>query len=266
MVDDTALERQTELPIWSPIVWAPRQRRVAIGGMFLLIGAFALVACAYLLWGTRRLALGAFVPLGMTLDSLGIMLLCYVFWYPYRHGRHLRSDYEQLWVGAYGMFGVGGTLALIFLPFQIVGALVLLSGSESWDLFTALAYSLPVGICLLVSFGLTMFIQQHRLRPLLAPSVTGALDGAPVSRIHIVLRWIVMVLAQSGWLIIGGAWVITTNVTESASAASTPFMGRQIPVSVQLPIIVFASAAAFMLVAVLVEVIDRPHPPSPTHI
>ncbi len=227
-------------PLWEPTDWTPRQRTAAICALVLLALTYGLLAVTSAHWGTAPLAQNALIPIGLTLLCPGTTLLTYVYWYAYKHGHNSVGDHASSAMTAYVMLVLAGLVALVTLALQLVGAtLGAMAGWSYWLYYGSISYLAPVAVCLLISVFLTLGERILPWRPTRDAAAPGSALGAPVTGARLGLRWVVMLLAQNPWVLLGAP----LYALEALSAPLPPTETS----------IVLGAASVFFLVAALAE-------------
>ena len=254
-------------PLWEPTDWTPRQRMAAISALLLLALACGLIAGAFGRWGIGPLALETFIPLGMTLLCLGALLLSYVFAYRYWHSSAHSSDHTPAALA--GFLALAACVGVATLVFQVIDtALVVGAGWHGWrgysPIFAVMAGALMVFFAILFSMGTA----RVTWRPRRDPARTDQALSAPVVGVRLALRWLLMLLAQNSWLLIGAPlWVFTVLETQHQPTVGTPPIPPPPPPPPPPPLglwaLVVGIAGVCFLLAALTEWTHRGATPRP---
>lgn len=260
---DVASNQDHLYPVWEPTDWTPRQRATAIGALLLLTLACGSLCGVLLVWGTGSQARHSVVPLGMSLLCLVAAVLSTVFWYAYAHAHNsVSANHGNSGIVAYGALALTELATLVTLIQQIValtlGARVGWFGQQGYMLFIFIA---AMGFCFLMAFGLSVMAPVLLWRPTRDPTSPRSALGAPVTGVRLIVRWLVMLVARNGWLLIGPplwAFVGSDHQTPPTPGSSVILPAPPpSPAPVSAWAIVAGIAGVFFLIAALSELTHR---------
>jgi hypothetical protein len=237
--------------VWLPTDWTPRQRVTALISLIFLAFACAMTACTIVFWGRGPLALDTFIPIGVTLLTLGATLLTSVYWYAYRHAHNTTGNEPS---AAHGMLIFAGIVASMTFVFQVIAGGVIATGEGGvWQVSGAMSYGPPAYIGGLVLFVLGMTTFTLKWRPTRDPSEPENRLAAPVTGARLLFRSAVMLLARHSWVMIWGVLVFESDMSNRVI--------HNLHVDTGKPITIFWCGAAFFLIAAVIELLpSRPLP------
>lgn len=246
-------------PIWRATDWTPWQRRGAILGLLALTVACTLLAGALAWWQSASALALTIGLLGGTLICLGVALLNVVDWRPSWQAPNIIGEERRLASLLLGLMVAEVVVTLSNLALQLVGAL--LSTTAGWVTWTHVRLYSYLGAVVFgfVANGASYMFRGSILspRPQRDPVMQGSTLGPSAKGVRLLARWVVMVVAANGLVL-----VIAPPSIFAATYRDLPHAGSDLLPWLPLTV-VFVAAAIFFLFAVVSELSLREHVAAP---